>query len=133
MRQEAFMLAYSTIGTNDLERAETFYTELFEEIGAKPFFRRPDGGYVGFGVDPRRPFFGIARPYDGGAASPGNGVMIAIAAKNAAQVKSLYDKAIALGATCEGEPGPRLGGAVSCGYVRDLDGNKLNFFCQGTD
>lgn len=126
------MLAYSTIGTNDMERARKFYDALFDELGAKPLFERPDGGFVGYGVDPAQPMFGLARPYDGGEAAPGNGNMVAIAAKDPAQVKSLYDKAIELGATCEGEAGPRLNGVASCGYVRDLDGNKLNFFCMGS-
>lgn len=40
--------------------------------------------------------------------------------------------ALELGATDEGAPGPRLNGMCSCGYVRDLDGNKLNFFCMGS-
>lgn len=125
------MLAYSTIGVSDIERAEKFYTELFATLDAKPFFRRPDGGFIGFGVAPGQPFFGIAKPYDGEPQHPGNGNMVAIAAKDAEQVKSLYDKAIALGATCEGEPGPRVEGMVTCAYVRDLDGNKLNFFVMG--
>ena len=126
------MLAYSTIGTNDMERARKFYDALFAELGAKPLFERPDGGFVGYGVEPGQPMFGLARPYDGGEAAPGNGNMVAIAAKDPAQVKSLYDKAIELGGTCEGEAGPRLNGVASCGYVRDLDGNKLNFFCMGS-
>ena len=126
------MLAYSTIGTNDMARARKFYDGLFEELGAKPLFERPDGGFVGYGVNPGQPLFGIAKPYDGGEAAPGNGNMVAIAAKDAAQVKSLYDKAISLGAACEGEPGPRANGMATCGYVRDLDGNKLNFFCMGS-
>ncbi len=126
------MLAYSTIGTNDMERARKFYDALFEELGAKPMFEMPTGTFVSYGVDPKRPMFAIAKPYDGGEASPGNGNMVAIAAKDPAQVKSLYDKAISLGGACEGEAGPRMDGAMSCGYVRDLDGNKLNFFCMGS-
>ena len=125
------MIAYSTIGTNDMDRARKFYDALFEELGAKPLFVRPDGGFVGYGVAPGQPMFGLARPYNGEAAAPGNGNMVAIAAKNAAQVKSLYDKAMELGATCDGAPGPRVDGMVTCGYVRDHDGNKLNFFCMG--
>ena len=126
------MLAYTTIGVSDMEAARKFYGELFAEIGATEMFQRPDGGVVAYGVDPTRPMFGIAKPYNGEAASPGNGAMIAVAAKDPAQVKSLYDKAIALGATCDGPAGPRLDGSVSCGYVRDPDGNKLNFFCMGS-
>ncbi len=126
------MLAYSTVGTNDMPRARKFYEALFEELGAKPMFEMPGGSFVTYGVDPKRPMFAIAKPYNGKEAIPGNGNMIAIAAKDPAQVKSLYDKAISLGATCEGEAGPRMDGAMSCGYVRDLDGNKLNFFCMGS-
>lgn len=126
------MLSYSTIGTNDMDAARKFYGELFAELGAKELFVRPDGGFVGFGSEPGRPMFGLAKPYDGEAAAPGNGNMVAIAAKDAAQVKSLYDKAIALGATCDGPVGPRLGGMAHCGYVRDLDGNKLNFVSMGS-
>ena len=35
-----------------------------------------------------------------------------------------------LGATDEGKPGPR-GDGFYAAYFRDLDGNKLNFFCFG--
>jgi hypothetical protein len=41
----------------------------------------------------------------------------------------LHAKALTLGATDEGAPGPR-GDGWYCGYVRDLDGHKLNFFCM---
>ena len=124
------MIAYSTIGTNDMEKARAFYDALFAELGAKPMLERPDGGFVGYGVAAGQPLFGIAKPADGKTAAAGNGNMVAVQAKDSEQIQSLYDKAISLGATCEGKPGPRLGGAVHCGYVRDLDGNKLNFFCM---
>jgi catechol 2,3-dioxygenase-like lactoylglutathione lyase family enzyme len=126
------MLAYSMVGSNDLDKARKFYGALLAEIGAKEVMVRPDGGAVFFGAQPGQPMFALCKPYDGDGAAPGNGNMIAISVKDAAQVKAMYDKAISLGATCEGEPGPRLDGMVSCGYVRDLDGNKLNFFCMGS-
>ncbi|MEM9705684.1 MAG: VOC family protein [Pseudomonadota bacterium] len=123
------MLAYSTIGTNDMARAREFYDALFGELGAKRMFELDT--FTTWGTGPGHPMFAVAKPYDGGEASVGNGTMIAIAAKDKDQVKALYDKARSLGATCEGEPGPRQGGAFTCGYVRDLDGNKLNFFAMG--
>lgn len=124
------MLAYTSVGTNDMEAARKFYDAVFAEMGASVLFERPDGGFVSYGV-PGRPMFGVCKPWDGEAATVGNGVMISIAAKDPAQAKALYDKAIEMGGTCEGEPGPRLNGAFTCAYVRDLDGNKLNFFCMG--
>jgi predicted lactoylglutathione lyase len=54
--------------------------------------------------------------------------MIAFHLETPEQVDKLYAKAIELGATNEGAAGPRQGG-VYAGYFRDLDGNKLNFFC----
>ena len=58
--------------------------------------------------------------------------MVAFAVDSEADVDRLYKKAIALGATCEGEPGPRPGGFY-CAYFRDLDGNKFNFHTPGAD
>ncbi len=46
-----------------------------------------------------------------------------------AKVDKLYKKAIELGAKDEGPAGPR-GCNFYAGYFRDLDGNKLNFFCM---
>jgi predicted lactoylglutathione lyase len=63
-------------------------------------------------------------------ASVGNGVMVALEAESAAQVDALHGKAMKLGATDDGAPGPR-GGGFYAGYFRDLDGNKLNFFFMG--
>lgn len=124
------MLAYSTLGTNNMDAAKKFYGALFAELGAAEILNMNDR-FVMFG-DGKGPMFALAMPYDGKPATAGNGTMIAIAAKDPAQVKSLYDKAISLGAKCEGPAGPRMDGRFSCGYVRDLDGNKLNFFCMGS-
>ena len=126
------MIAFSTIGSNDIDRARKFYDALFEVMGGKVIFERPDGGFLSYGVERGQPMFGVCKPYNGEAADAGNGNMVAIVAQDPAQAKALYDKAIELGATCEGPAGPRLDGAVTCAYVRDLDGNKLNFFCQGS-
>jgi len=126
------MLAYSMVGSNDFDKARKFYGELLAELNVKEMLVRPDGGAVFWGAERGQPMFAICKPYDDGEAHQGNGVMTAFAVKDGAQVKTMYEKAISLGATCEGEPGPRLDGMVSCGYVRDLDGNKLNFFCMGS-
>ena len=49
---------------------------------------------------------------------------------NGEKVDALYKKAIELGASDEGPPGPRWQGFYA-GYFRDLEGNKLNAFCMG--
>ncbi|MCB2114084.1 MAG: VOC family protein [Parvularculaceae bacterium] len=124
------MISYTTVGTNNMEAAKKFYSALLADLGATEQMNLEDR-FVMYG-DGKGPMFALARPYDGQPASVGNGVMIALAAKDPAQVKSLYDKAISLGAKDEGPAGPRMDGRFSCGYVRDLDGNKLNFFCMGS-
>jgi predicted lactoylglutathione lyase len=68
--------------------------------------------------------------FDGKAATVGNGVMVALAAKSKARVDAIHTKALALGGRDKGAPGPR-GDGFYAGYFRDLDGNKLNTFFIG--
>ena len=72
--------------------------------------------------------FSVMTPFDGEAAMAGNGAMVALAADSAEQVQALHAKALALGATDEGAPGPR-GANFYGAYFRDLDGNKLAAYC----
>jgi len=71
----------------------------------------------------------VIKPFDGKAATVGNGMMVAIMCDSQEKVKAIYDKAIKLGAKDEGPPGTRWGNFY-VGYFRDLDGNKLNAFCM---
>jgi predicted lactoylglutathione lyase len=66
----------------------------------------------------------VCRPFNGEAAQPGNGNMVALAAPSAEIIKQVYDAAIAAGATDDGPPGDRGGGFWGA-YFRDLDGNKV--------
>ena len=121
------MIGYTTLGTNDLPRACAFYDALFGEIGGK---RLMDfGRIVAWGVNPAQPMFSICIPYDEKPATVGNGTMVALAVQTPAQVDALHKKALALGGTDEGAPGVRAD-VFYIGYFRDLDGNKLNFFCM---
>ena len=121
------MIGYVTVGTNDFERASKFYDALFAEIGAK---RMMEGDrFIAWSVSHDKPGFGIIKPFNGQPATIGNGCMTAFAVEKPAQVDALYKKALALGATDEGPAGPR-GEGFYAGYFRDLDGNKLNFFCM---
>jgi catechol 2,3-dioxygenase-like lactoylglutathione lyase family enzyme len=120
------MIGYVTLGTNDLPRAAAFYDALLAEIGAKRLMDFGRGYAWGVAMD--KPALGIMKPYDGQAATRGNGTMVALVVKTPAQVDALYNKALALGGTDEGPAGPR-GEGFYAGYFRDLDGNKLNVFC----
>ncbi len=121
------MIGYVTLGTNDLERAAGFYDELLKLIGAGRFMEEET--FVAWATGPSSPGMSVTRPYDGEPATVGNGVMVALLVKSPDQVNALHAKALELGGTDEGAPGPR-GGGFYAGYFRDLDGNKLNAFCM---
>jgi len=122
------MIGYTTFGTNDLARASRFYDALLGELGAKRAMEMD--GFVAWATAPGTPMVGVIKPNDGKAATVGNGVMVALAAKSKAQVDAIHAKAMSLGGKDEGKPGPR-GAGFYAGYFRDLDGNKLNAFFMG--
>jgi len=119
------MIGYVMIGSNDLARGAKFYDDLLGAIGAKRTMEFPSA--IFWGVNPKLPSMGLCKPYDGNAATVGNGVMVALPVDSKEKVHALYDKAIALGAKDEGPAGPR-GDNFYAGYFRDLDGNKLAVF-----
>jgi predicted lactoylglutathione lyase len=122
------MIGYVTLGTNDLAKAAIFYEAIAAELGV-PRMMEFDG-FIAWGKEGGGAGIGLTKPFDGNAASVGNGVMVALEAKDQAQVQRLYDIALANGGTDEGAPGPR-GEGFYAGYFRDPDGNKLNAFLMG--
>lgn len=123
------MIAYATIGITDIHRSARFYEALAQEMGAQRFMGSEEDNFIAWVGPNGEPGIGITLPFDGKPATVGNGMMIALAAKDTDQVHKLYDIALANGGTCEGPPGPR-GDAFYAGYFRDPDGNKLNAFVQ---
>lgn len=122
------MIGYVMLGTNDLPRAKAFYDALLAEIGARQLM--DFGRSVAYGVSMDKPALGVGTPFDGKPATVGNGVMVAIAVNSREMVDRLHRKALELGGTDEGAPGPRFENFYA-GYFRDLDGNKLNAFFMG--
>lgn len=123
------MIGYVTIGTNKYEKAAAFYDTLLAELGGK---RMMEGdGFIAWSSEANKTGVCIIKPNDGKPATIGNGTMLALTANDTEQVDKVYAKAIELGGSCEGKPGPRGEGGFYAGYFRDLDGNKLNVFCMG--
>ena len=119
------MLSYVTLGVNNLEKSEKFYTELLAPMGAKTLIKMDRIIFIGRSM--KEPVLAICIPYNNEAPNCGNGNMLAIAPGSKEMVDELYKKAIALGATCEGEPGQRIPDVFYGAYFRDFDGNKIVF------
>ena len=120
------MIGYVTLGTRDVARATAFYDALAAELGVGRMFETDRG--VAWGNPGGGAGIGVMLPFDDNPASVGNGVMVALEAKDRAQVDRLYALALAHGGSDEGAPGPRGDGGFYAGYFRDPDGNKLNAF-----
>ena len=122
------MIGYVTVGTNDLPRAAKFYDAIAAEMGTGRMMEFET--FIAWGTPDGPAGIAVTKPYDGQAATVGNGVMVALEAKDKDQVDRLYAIAMANGGTDEGAPGPR-GEGFYAGYFRDPDGNKLCFFKMG--
>ena len=122
------MIGYVTLGTKDLAKAAEFYDAIAAELDT-PRMMEFDG-FIAWGKPDGGAGIGLTKPFDGNVATVGNGVMVALEAKDKEQVHRLHEIALAHGGSCEGPPGPR-GEGFYAGYFRDPDGNKLNAFIMG--
>jgi catechol 2,3-dioxygenase-like lactoylglutathione lyase family enzyme len=112
------------IGTNDLEKAKSFYDTLLGTLGIAPasleghriFYRTRSGT------------FSISRPIDSKPATAANGGTIGFLAKTPEMADAWHAAGLANGGTtCEDPPGIREMGSMKMyiAYLRDPDGNKL--------
>lgn len=125
------MIGYALVGSNNLDRAKAFYDELLKPLGAAAMFDHPSGGRV---YGKASPAFGVVGPFDGQAATVGNGTMISFLADTQEQVREVFAKAVELGGADEGAPGWRGDpGGFYGAYFRDLDGNKLCVYRIGPE
>ena len=118
------MFSHIMIGTNDLDRAKTFYDAVLGTLGVAPatvdrhriFYRTPTG------------VFSVSLPINGEPATVANGGTIGFACKSAEQADAWHAAGLLHGgASCEDPPGVRDGsvGKLYLAYLRDPDGNKI--------
>jgi catechol 2,3-dioxygenase-like lactoylglutathione lyase family enzyme len=118
------MFSHVMIGTNNLDRAKSFYDAVLGTLGVPPgfvdrhriFWRTPSGT------------FSVSLPINGEPATICNGGTIGFACKSAEEADAWHAAGLAQGgSTCEEPPGVREGGAVKLylAYLRDPDGNKI--------
>lgn len=122
------MLAYATVGTNNLDQSIPYYTALLATQGVTKLFDHPRGGVL-FAKD-GKVVLGVLKPFNGQPATVGNGTMIALQFPTREEVDAFYGKALELGGTDEGAPGER-GPGFYMAYFRDLEGNKFAACCLG--
>ena len=118
------MFSHIMVGTNDLDRAKSFYDALLGALGVPPamvdrhriFYRTPTG------------VFCVSLPINGEPATFANGGTIGFACSSTEQADAWHAAGVASGGvTCEEPPGVRDGGMgkMYLAYLRDPDGNKL--------
>ncbi len=100
------MISYVTLGVSNLATAKAFYSELLSDLGAKVLIDMDRICF--FGKSMAAPMLAVCTPFNGEPATAGNGTMVAFAPGSKEGVDALYNKAIALGASCEGAPGERI-------------------------
>ena len=118
------MFSHIMIGTNDLDRAKSFYDAVLGTLGVKPAF-----------VDRHRIFYrtatgvlGVSLPINGEPVSYANGGTIGFACDTPEMADAWHAAGVANGGVaCEDPPGVREGpsGKMYLAYLRDPDGNKL--------
>ena len=123
------MIGYVTLGTRDIKKAAAFYDKIAAEMGIGRFIESDT--FISWGSMDGGAGLGVTQPFDGKPMTIGNGVMVALAARDRAEVDRIYKLALSLGGTDEGPPGPRGDDGFYAAYFRDLDGNKLNAFVMG--
>lgn len=127
------MLDYLTIGANDVAMSARFYDALLLPLG---YDRRIDEGNAiyslpdGLDRDNGPNTIYVMKPFDGGVATPGNGMMPAFRVADDSRVRALHAAGIAAGGADEGAPGTRsyyTPDFYVC-YLRDPVGNKVALF-----
>ena len=100
------MIGYVTLGTRDLTKAAAFYDQIAAEMGIGRFMESDT--FIAWGSRRRRRPWGnpaIRRPPH----EVGNGVMVALAAKDKAMVDRIHKLALSLGGTEKGSRPARRG------------------------
>jgi len=123
------MFSHVTLGTQDLNRARQFYEPVMATLGLSSPFALPGTLIFGALIGPK---IFILSPFDGQAASVGNGSHVALAPPDRAAVDAFHSAALAHSGSDEGAPGlgPQYHPHYYAAYVSDPDGNKVQAVCH---
>jgi catechol 2,3-dioxygenase-like lactoylglutathione lyase family enzyme len=118
------MFSHVMIGTNNLDKAKSFYDALLGTLDVPP--AKVDGHRIFYMT--KTGVFSVSKPIDGKTATFANGGTIGFACNSPEQADAWHATGIANGGkTCEEPPGVREGaaGKLYIAYLRDPDGNKI--------
>lgn len=123
------MFSHVGVGSNNIERSQSFYDAVLGVLGASAGVRNVNRtGQMRIFYRHNGNTFIVSEPLNGQPATFANGATIGFLCSSAEQVQQFHDVAVAHGGTSiEEPPGLRhtTTGAKYLAYVRDPDGNKL--------
>lgn len=121
------IFTHVTMGTNDLAKADKFYTAALGAIGVNNLGPMSPTATL-YGKD--SPEFLVLKPKNGEPATFGNGSTLGFTAPNREAVRQFHAAGLANGGSDEGAPGPRAFTPTAyAAYLRDPDGNKICAYC----
>ena len=100
------MIAYVTVGADDISRAKLFYSSFLPELGY--VLNEENNGDLSYvlpvkpSLVPTLPDFYVKKPFDGQPASTGNGSMVAFQVSSHKEVRDLHAAALDAGGLDEG-------------------------------
>jgi predicted lactoylglutathione lyase len=117
------MIGFVMIGTNNLNKAISFYDILLKTINLNRTVTNEK--YAGYSSKdrPENIEFYVTNPANKKKATYGNGTQISFLVNSKDMVDKFYNLGIKLGGKDEGAPGIRSGDYYC--YLRDLDENKV--------
>jgi len=127
------MIAYVTVGADDMALAKRFYAAVLPALGYE-FEESSEGLSYTLPEQPDQsvalPDFYVVPAFNGRPASAGNGTMIAFKARSQKEVRDLHAAGLAAGGFDEGQPGFRdaYGPRFYVAYLRDPQGNKIALY-----
>lgn len=118
------MIDHLSVGVPAIAAGRSFYDKLMAVLGCRCL--AASERLAAYGQE--RPAFLLLTPFDGAAASAGNGAHVAFKAASREVVEAFHAAGLAAGGTDEGAPGVRDAYPmpnVFAAYLRDPFGNKL--------
>ena len=122
------MIGFVMVGTNNLNKAISFYDVLLETINLKRIVTNEKYAGYSSNENPENIEFYVTNPTNKEKATYGNGTQISFLVNSKDTVDKFYNLGIKLGGKDEGAPGIRSDDYYC--YIRDLDKNKICAFVK---